>query len=121
MGFTRYFEGNVNLTEEFVSDVKRIVGNSGIAINGWDGTGIPTITSEEIRLNGSEADGESCETFLITNGENSGFCKTAYQPYDLVVATILRRAEALNSDFEASSDGGNNESAVTAYYNKLFS
>ena len=122
MGFTRYYEGNVTITDQLVEDVEKIIKEAPCAINGWDGTGEPVVTLKEIRLNGNELNDESCETFLLNNGEQEwGFCKTAREPYDLVVATILRRISILNPGFEVSSDGGNNEEAVTEYYNKLFS
>lgn len=118
MGFTRYFEGNVTITPELVQDVNDIINTSNIDIAGWDGTGKPVISTEEIRFNGSGD--ESCETFVITNGNNGGFCKTAREPYDLVVATVLRRIEETNDDFHADSDGGHDENVVDALYRHLF-
>lgn len=121
MGFTRYYEGNVTITEQLVADVEKIVKEAPCAINGWDGTGEPVISLNEIRLNGNELNDESCETFLVNSGDQEwGFCKTAREPYDLVVATILRRIADLNEDFEVSSDGGNDEEAAEAFYNRLF-
>lgn len=121
MGFTRYYDGNVTITDQLVADVEKIISEAPCAINGWDGTGEPVVTTEEIRLNGNELNDESCETLLIENGNQSwGFCKTARQPYDLVVATILRRVKFFNPSFDVSSDGGNEEEEVEAFYNKLF-
>lgn len=118
MGFTRYFNGNVTITPELVQDVQNIVANSGVAISGWDGTGEPQITLEEIRLNGT--DDESCETFAIINGDNHNFCKTNREPYDIVVAAVLKRVSELNQNFNADSDGGNEEEAVANLYNTVF-
>lgn len=120
MGFTRYYNGNVTITPEFLQDVQTIITNSGINIKGWDGTGEPHIAQDEIRFNGDSNLSQAYETFALNNGDNYGFCKTAREPYDLIVATILKRAEALNPDFHADSDGGNNETDVETYYNKLF-
>lgn len=118
MGFTRYFNGNVTITPELVEDVQTIVSNSGVTIAGWDGTGEPQISVEEIRFNGT--DDESCETFAIVNGDNSNFCKTNREPYDIVVAAVLKRVSELNKNFTASSDGGNEEDAVSELYTSIF-
>lgn len=121
MGFTRYYDGNVTLTPQLVEDVEKIIKEAPCTINGWDGTGEPVVTLDEIRLNGNELNNEDCETFLINNGQQTwGFCKTAREPYDLVVATILRRIADANPEFEVSSDGGNEEEQVEAFYHKLF-
>ena len=121
MGFTRYFHGNVTLTPELVEDIQKIIYEAPCAINGWDGTGEPVVTLNEIRLNGNELNDEDCETFLVKNGQQEwGFCKTAREPYDLVVATILQRVAATNPGFEISSDGGNEEDKVKEFYNTLF-
>src|SRR5665647_677029 len=116
MGFTRYFNGNVTITPELLEDVKTIITESGVKINGWDGTGQPKLIADRISFNGSDEDEEGCETFTIINGEQSDFCKTNRNPYDLVVATVLRRVQALNNDFEADSDGGNEEEEANALY-----
>ena len=120
MGYTRYFNGNITITPELVKDIETIVSASGVAINGWDGTGEPVISIQEIRFNGNELNDESCETFLIENGDQYTFCKTNREPYDLVVATVLRRINALNPEFEVGSDGENDEEAVETLYNRLF-
>lgn len=120
MGFTRSYHGNITITPELVADVETIIEASRVSINGWDGNGTPVINLNEILLNGSAADGEDCETFLITNGNQYSFCKTNRNPYDLVVATILQRIHNLYPEFQISSDGGNDEEAVTEFYNQLF-
>lgn len=114
MGFTRYFEGNVTLTAELIEDIQNIVKNSGVKLAGWDGEGEPNISTTEIRFNGSNEDEESCETFIIENGFNSGFCKTAQYSYDVVVANILRRLEETQQDFSASSDGDDEEEKINS-------
>lgn len=121
MGFTRYFNGNVTLTPSLIEDVLSIVEEAKVTLNGWDGTGSPTISVDELYFNGSDAAGEAYEIFLIKNGDQFGFCKTNEQPYDLVIATILRRIEATNPGFKHSSDGGYQEDKVSKLYSTLFS
>lgn len=107
MGYTHYWRGWVTLSDTFVADVRTIIEHSGVTICGWDGEGVPEITNEEIRLNGSVIDDNDHETFLLVDGVNhsSSFCKTAHKPYDVVVATILLRAANINKGFKVRSDG----------------
>ncbi len=107
MGYTHYWRGWVTLSDSFITDVQAIIEQSGVTIAGWDGEGEPTLTNEEIRLNGSVVGDNDHETFLLINGVNrsTSFCKTAHKPYDIVVAAILLRAANLNKGFKVESDG----------------
>lgn len=119
MGYTRYFNGHVTLTPELVEGVKKIIATSGVPIAGWDGTGEPVTTLEEIRFNGEGVN--SCETFVITNGNNARFCKTNREPYDLVVAAVLELFKANVEDFYADSDGPNEDENVELLFAQAFS
>ena len=105
MGYTRYWNRtNKPLTEEFVSEVKRIINDSlskGIGIKGWDGTGHPVITTSEILFNGAIA----CEAFILTNSVKFDFCKTRRRPYDYTVREILKIAEKMGIVEDVASDG----------------
>ena len=90
MGYTRYWERtNKAITEEFVKEVKTIIGDSlskGIVICGWDGTGTPEITTEEISFNGNGSKDLDHETLFIGKETGFNFCKTACKPYDYTVS-----------------------------------
>lgn len=116
MGYTHYAHGKVTLTEDIVADVKTIIALSGVAIRGWDGTGKPIISTEEIRLNGAESLDEDFETFTVISGQEASFCKTGHRPYDAVVVAILMlltEYAARNGEvFHWESDGGESDHAA---------
>jgi hypothetical protein len=67
----------------------------------------PEITDAWIRFNGVGHEGY--ETFLLERApaNNFNFCKTAYQPYDVVVVSVLATARDVAPDaITVSSDGG---------------
>ena len=111
MGYTHYWKTKRAFTEEewkkFTDGTKKIVKSSKVSIKGGLGTGQPSYTNEEIRLNGDSSKGEDYETFVVTKKEiDFEFCKTARQPYDEVVcACLLLMKKILGDDCEVSSDG----------------
>lgn len=86
--------------------------SQGIAIRGGEGTGSPQITPEHISLNGDAAAGLDHETFFLgkhpySTSHLSEFCKTARDPYDAVVVSILAVAKKIAPlALHISSDGG---------------
>jgi hypothetical protein len=117
MGYTHYYRGWLTLNEALIEDIKRIIDASGVQIAGPNGVGLPELVAGEgISLNG--AGEEMHETFSLVHGVNhtgiESFCKTAREPYDLVVCTILLRASN-RSKLVVQSDGDwNNEEWVAA-------
>ena len=113
MGYTRYWERtNKAITEEFVKEVKTIIGDSlskGIVICGWDGTGTPEITTEEISFNGNGSKDLDHETLFIGKETGFNFCKTACKPYDYTVRKVLRAALKEGLIVNLSDDGTNEE------------
>lgn len=72
------------------------------------GEGVPVITSQEIIFNGDGSEGLDHETFIfsfVNPDDQSGFCKTARKPYDLVVCAVLISLANRVDGFECSSDG----------------
>lgn len=72
------------------------------------GEGVPVITSQEIIFNGDRSEGLHHETFVfsfVNPDDQSGFCKTARKPYDLVVCAVLISLANRVDGFEFSSDG----------------
>lgn len=110
MGFTRYWD-NVKPSQELADAAKKIIEASDVTIKGGFGEGAPTITAEEIWLNGDASVGAEHETLLIDDSENwrgkkySAFCKTARKPYDEVVAAILIAAAVIDEEAEIVRDG----------------
>lgn len=98
MGYTHYFAGlridpMSDNDRQFINTAKRIVELSPVTICGPDGTGEPMINDREIMLNGSRADNEDFESFIITGrSADSDFVKTDERPYDTVVVAILTAA-----------------------------
>ena len=106
MGYTHYTRGYLMLHDDFLADVQKIIDASDAVIRGWDGTGEPTVSNAEIRLNGDAFEDLDHETFVLVDGVNhSTFCKTARKPYDEVVTAILLRATFYSKRFKVSSDG----------------
>lgn len=107
MGYTHYWTQPRVLTAGEMGQIahvlQAIIGVADCAIAGWDGTGEPTISFDTIAFNGKDDD--SHETFAIDADQpGSGFCKTAYKPYDVVVTALLTYLAAEHG-FEISSDG----------------
>lgn len=116
MGYTHYWHVSneiKNLDQKFsvwAEDVRKTLANlpSDVSIAGGDGIGQPEITSDLVSFNG---DTKSChEPFIIKRSDLdtmgfSGYCKTAYSPYDLAVATSLIRLAHWFPEIQVSSDG----------------
>lgn len=107
MGYTHYYRGWVTLNADFLEEVQQIIDNSDADIRDWNGFGLPKLTKDEIRLNGTDEDDNSHETFVLVNGVNhsTSFCKTNLKPYDEVVGAILLRASYHNKAFKIKNDG----------------
>lgn len=131
MGFTRYFDLNTDLKMlpiEFRDDATAIIraaDDLGIEIAGWDGVVAPEVSVMRVRINGADnsangGDDLSYEDFSLDLKPTPGaldpfpFCKTAREPYDVVVGAILRSAKFHNVVTSYGSDGGNEEDAITA-------
>lgn len=101
---------------------------------GWDGTGEPEFTSEEIAFNGDESKGLDHESFVInrdnteraqSRGSENGlvfdFCKTARKPYDLMVQISMLRLKHHFPESKISSDGDSKDWANgNKLYKKIF-
>jgi hypothetical protein len=97
-----------------VADARKILGQAGIPLAGFDGTGSPILESNHIVFNG--ANGACCEPFEIRQIEFdrrgrpqvTSFCKTQGLPYDLAVKAVLIILKAhLGPDFKVMSDETN--------------
>jgi hypothetical protein len=124
MGYTHYWTQTRNLTEQefgdFVGAARRIINvaegkptntaggyhTEPVHICGGNGKGKPTLTKDELVLNGNGPDLDH-ETFAINRVKQTDswdFCKTARKPYDVVVTALLIIL-AHDYGFEVSSDG----------------
>lgn len=117
---------------QWSEDVKTLIDSlflypelTGGALNicGPDGTGSPVLTATKVAFNGDEAEDEAHESFIIDLHSPKplsallgatfpddmalfdSFCKTAREPYDLVVTAALIRLAHHFPDVEISSDG----------------
>lgn len=126
MGYTHYWYRKVKTLDKdkwqgFLADVQQMHlalgddedGNP-IEIKGWDGTGEPEFTDEDVRFNGNSAREFDHETFHIprvvarlgVDGDGFAFCKTAQKPYDLFVcACLLAAKKAFGKNIEIHTDG----------------
>jgi hypothetical protein len=120
----------------WADDVRRLIGGSGLEgrLAGGDGTGEPEITADRVCLNGAAVFAEDYETFGIErvypepypdaepryhhyrDGRRPSrtrkvhdFCKTAREPYDLIVAAALIRLAIHVPRCRVTSDGGTAE------------
>lgn len=109
MGYTHYWnhaEIDALAWSVLAKDVRRIVKASPVTLAGWHGTGNPVVDSKRIALNGSLASNEHCESFVLgKRATRFDFCKTGREPYDVIVCTILLRADWCLTDFHFRSDG----------------
>ncbi len=100
MGYSHYWDVKPGAYEAsafstFVARVGDVLGAATVSIAGPDGNGSPQLTDDLVSLNGA-AD-EMCETLYIPRvvvAEDDparvfNSCKTAWQPYDVVVTAIL--------------------------------
>ena len=113
MGYTHYFgfksgaKIDAERWNEAIELGKACAEASGVEIAGYDGTGEPIFTDNEIGFNG-KGDELSHEAFCLeSEGRYThGFCKTARKPYDIVVCCfLLALKKVFGKDFEYSSDG----------------
>ena len=97
-----------------------------IKIVGWDGTGEPEFTKENIAFNGNEKVGENGEScYVDPKATGFVFCKTERCGYDYAVCiTLLVLAYYFRGDFQFSSDGdilGNEEQEQWAVARQVMS
>ena len=91
---------------EITRDVSDIITTSEIPMGDAAGNpgSKPQLGPELIRLNGIQP--QHCETFLYPAPSGWEFCKTAYQPYDVIVcATLMAMKHHLQENVTISSDG----------------
>ena len=109
MGYTNYwYRTEKPITERFVRKVEKIIEesiNKGIKICGWDGTGTPKVTMEEINFNGDASISADHESFVIDERPDFNFCKTAEKPYDYTVKEVLKVALEEGLVRDISDDG----------------
>jgi hypothetical protein len=127
LGYTNYYKVPVILDvkkfKKLSVELETIAGllpsyKETILICGWDGTGHPVFTNDDIRFNGEEKNGMDCETFSISqdntkeaNARGSknelvlDYCKTNRNPYDLMVKISMLRLKHHFPKCEISSDG----------------
>lgn len=120
MGYTHYWNQSRNVTKtawaEISTDIGRILAHAkavGIPLGNFAGEAgtSPSFDADGISFNGLDEDAH--ETFclarerdLTAHNPSFNFCKTAYKPYDVVVAAILCYLESCHRQFfTASSDG----------------
>lgn len=106
MGYTHYWTpkpiDDDNEWAKVTAAAKAVIGVTDAKVAGWDGKGKPEIDDQFIRLNGKGDD--AYETFALDRSSEWSFCKTAHQPYDVVVTAMLTYLAAEHG-FEVSSDG----------------
>ena len=116
MGYTRYWETTGNKYDQrTIEIIKKIIEIAekeyDIVLRSHDGTGEPIVNEEYIGINGDAYNELSYESFVIINGEDTGFnfCKTARQPYDIAINAILQLMKQQKIISKYRSDGNNKE------------
>lgn len=114
MGYTHYWRGRAEASEQLIHELSVLVENSDIPVRfESEENRLAHIDTDYIRFNGVGEDGH--ETFLVQFGVETAFdfCKTAYKPYDALVVAALVLIEAANPDtFSWSSDGEDEDHAA---------
>lgn len=99
MSVTHYWRRSTELPEKpfarAVTDCEKLLGELGVALGGFDGTGQPIFDTDHIVFNG--AHGQHGEAFEISRvefdrrgrAEVRSFCKTEHLPYDMCVKVCL--------------------------------
>lgn len=101
MGYTnhcyRVLEFDLKKYRAAVSDLKKILPETGVDLASWDGTGEPTIDGNDVRFNGRIP--QDCESFSMPRVFDDRpfprklpgftFSKTNHLPYDLAVKVSL--------------------------------
>lgn len=112
MGYTHYWEQKSSFDpytwEGIRNDFAKAVKSTGVKIADWTGTkgSFALVSDNEITFNGVEPDDH--ETFRLQRApeSNTGFCKTARKPYDLLVClTLLIAYDRAPDCIEITSDG----------------
>jgi hypothetical protein len=111
MGYTHYWRQPEAVdADKFAAFTKkvamiiRVADDAGIPLGDVMGQGSPELTEKMIAFNGFGKFGY--ESFVIENGEEFSFCKTAQRPYDAVVtATLIALKRELGDAFIVNSDG----------------
>jgi hypothetical protein len=108
MGYTHYFtakKADNDQWNKFIDACKELKSKlpKHIKISGGDGTGKPEFSDEMVCFNGS---GDNAyETFYIPKDSSEwDFCKTARNPYDLLVCAVLMAAKE-HLGYEVTTDG----------------
>lgn len=135
MGYTHYYTFNraaltpaeiatgFKLAAQEISRLKQYLPRS-IKIRGGLGKGFPVIDQKEIWFNGDVDHDLDHETFHVelfnpdNTGIETGFCKTARKPYDvLVCCALISLKRHLPGAFSFTSDGDRNDwkSAIWFY------
>ena len=116
MGYTRYWETTGNKYDQrTIEIIKKIIEIAkkeyDIVLRSHDGTGEPIVNEEYIGINGDAYNELNYESFVIINGEDTGFnfCKTARQPYDIAINAILQLMKQQKIISKYRSDGNNKE------------
>ena len=126
MGYTHYWDISKDVKEiskECLKDIKKVLQkHKGIIQFESDNTKKPIVNKKEIRFNGIGGDGYETFNVLMPDalkkegkrcdeGLYFNFCKTAKQPYDVVVCEVLLLLKAdLKDKIKVSSDGFSHDS-----------
>jgi len=117
MGYTnhcyRVLEFDRKKYRAAVSDLKKILPETGVDLASFDGTGEPTIDGNDLRFNGRSP--QDCESFsmprvfddrpILRKLPGFTFSKTNYLPYDLAVkVSLLVFKRHFAKDVEIGSD-----------------
>lgn len=111
MGYTHYWRQPKAVdADKFAAFTKkvamiiRVADDAGIPLGDVMGQGSPDLSATMVSFNGFAQFGY--ESFVLENGEEFSFCKTAQRPYDAVVtATLICLKKEFGSAFQVSSDG----------------
>ena len=114
MGYTRYWkrtdeeidQGVVDMAKDIIDMAEK---DYGIKVGDAMGNGEPIIDAEHIVFNGDATKQEDYETFYVGPETGFEFCKTARQPYDIVVNAMLKMLKEQGIVKDVSSDGDNCE------------
>jgi hypothetical protein len=108
MGYTHYWDitkisqHSARFTKA-VGDMAKVIRNSPVPLAGPLGTGKPKLAKTYVSFNGATPN--DYESFLFP--DQDGFCKTAKEPYDVVVIACLAIAkDVFGEEIRVRSDGG---------------
>jgi len=94
MGYTHYWRMpepiDAETFKKIAKDFSLIATACSDILAGWDGTGSPKITDNEINFNGIEDMSHENMLMRINDPDHDfSFCKTAMKPYDVAVTSLL--------------------------------